>query len=278
MGQEQIMTVQTVEKVRKDFKRMVDKIHKAQSAGNKSMIDIAHALTVLSEDNFEGILKEHSCNNIADYAELEFGIGKTSTYDSIKVFSAFGDINTGKLLPEFAEYTFSQLKMIAPAVLEDKNGFILLPDCNSAETEAEYVAAIKDKFPAEMKVREIQEAVKELRKIDKQKIDEAQKSEEEYFSDNTESACEETAKEELEYQQKEDNVSDDTGALNFTDTITISDMEFKVFKYNRPNMISITSPHNVTTIDSTVLSTLFYELSKYVDIASFTVTFTQTCE
>lgn len=117
--------------------------------GNTGMLEIAGSLAAIHADK---LYAGAGYKTVSEYADELFEIGSTSTYDAITVFNTFGQIGTTNLLPEYKDYTFSQLKLMY-------RGINLIAGAKDDPT------LLLTAFTPDMKCREITEKVKALKGI-----------------------------------------------------------------------------------------------------------------
>lgn len=73
---------------------------------NQSMLQIAGAIAAI---HAKQLYRVGEFKNIYDYTSARYDISRGTTSNCIKVFTQFGNIETGKLSENWTEYTFSQL-------------------------------------------------------------------------------------------------------------------------------------------------------------------------
>ena len=93
----------------KQYKTFRGKIDGALVTADKCRMTIAGALTVIKE---KGLYVVAGYETMQEFAEKEFGYKKASLSDLTTTFAKFGNPNTGTVLPEWKDYSFSQLKLM----------------------------------------------------------------------------------------------------------------------------------------------------------------------
>lgn len=136
-----------------EFKRWSNKIYDAQVRGYKAKTAIASSLWHLNSSKFSDYLESLGCKNIGEYAHINYGIEKTTTYDSIAIMDIFGNEIKDRISEEFSNYSFTQLRYMLQAAkfITDENGNI-------------DKAAILSEFPADMSSREMAAKIKKEKK------------------------------------------------------------------------------------------------------------------
>lgn len=88
------------------FNRFVNRIVSAYNATNKSMLDIAGSIAAIASAN---LYKVECYKNVYDFCKEKFNISRGTVSNCINVWKEYGDSKTGELLPEYKNYTFTQL-------------------------------------------------------------------------------------------------------------------------------------------------------------------------
>lgn len=88
------------------YARCHDNIKKEYTKVDKVYLSVASNLYLIYKDKLF-MLADYK--NIYDYSKSEFGMARGTTGDLINIIKRFGNKETGKLLPEYKDYNFSQL-------------------------------------------------------------------------------------------------------------------------------------------------------------------------
>lgn len=88
------------------YARCHDSIKKEYTKVDKVYLSVAANLYLIYKDKLF-MLADYK--NIYDYSKTEFGMARGTTGDLINIIKRFGNKETGKLLPEYKDYNFSQL-------------------------------------------------------------------------------------------------------------------------------------------------------------------------
>lgn len=88
------------------YVRCHDNIKKEYTKVDKVYLSVAANLYLIYKDKLF-MLADYK--NIYDYSKSEFGMARGTTGDLINIIKRFGNKETGKLLPEYKDYNFSQL-------------------------------------------------------------------------------------------------------------------------------------------------------------------------
>ena len=114
----------------KQYKTFRGKIDGALVTADKCRMTIAGALTVIKE---KGLYVVAGYETMQEFAEKEFGYKKASLSDLTTTFAKFGNPNTGTVLPEWKDYSFSQLKLMKR--LTDENLATVTPDMTARQLQ-----------------------------------------------------------------------------------------------------------------------------------------------
>ena len=104
--------VEIIEKGAVDlYENFHNRLRSAYMQKDNANLRIMGALSVITE---KGLYKVRGYKNTLEYLKEEFDItmSKATLSDTLNVFKAFGNMETGELLDEWSAYGFSQLKLI----------------------------------------------------------------------------------------------------------------------------------------------------------------------
>lgn len=91
------------------FKRFDKRINDAIASTDNNMLKIAGALAAIEKGK---LARAVGYKTTAAYAETTFGIKKSSVSEAIAMWKKFGNEETGNILPEYCEYSYTQLKLM----------------------------------------------------------------------------------------------------------------------------------------------------------------------
>lgn len=125
--------------------------NKIRSALNESAKQFVYIGFLLKEADEFCYYREGGYEDIYEYCEDNFGFGRSSTNNFIRVYRQFGSNNGIGLLDSYKAYSYSQLTEMCSMNMKQLN------ECNPEMTVRELRAVKKGKIPVEMqKVKDIE--------------------------------------------------------------------------------------------------------------------------
>lgn len=182
------------------FEKIEKQIMKAQQEGNGAMLKLAAAISLISDPQYQGYIERLGYKNAAAYLTDRYGISKSASYDAIRVIKYFAD-DSGKIVDDMKDYTYTQLKYIAQAYTEDKNGMYLIPMSDIPQPLDTTWAMIRDAVDPATPTREIQKMFKKRKAIEDMK-------------DKSSEPIDTTAREIPQEGHKENCSAEETGVTN----------------------------------------------------------------
>lgn len=143
------------------FLKLSKQVIDGQMKGNSAMVQVAVALYKMADEKFLPFVRSMGFKTLEDYSMEKFGISKSSFNDATRVIGCFGNSDYSGINPDFSEYTFTQLKLMSRVVGNKARAEkIFGKDFEYASIE-NMTDAIKDKFPATMSSRDMEQVLKE---------------------------------------------------------------------------------------------------------------------